>query len=233
MKNRGQTGWQSVHDQLLRDIRERRWRPGDRLPDEVDLAIDFDCSRTTINRAMRELAKAGIVERRRRAGTRVSMHPVGRAKLEIPVIRLEVEARGSVWRQMLLERALRRPPAGVAAKMRLDRSQNALYLRSLHFADEQPLLFEDRWINTDFLPTALDIDFQLISANEWLVQNAAYTTGDMVFTAANADPEQAELLETKIGTALLIADRTTWDADIAITVVRLFHAPGYRLRAAL
>lgn len=226
-------GWQQVHAKLLQRIRERRWLPGESIPGETQLAGEFGCSRTTVNRAMRQLAEAGFLDRRRKAGTRVALHPVSRARLEIPVTRLEVEARGCVWRHALLSRHLREPPHVIAARMRLGSVSKLLFLRSLHFSDNQPLLFEDRWINTDLLPAALMVDFREISANEWLVQNAAYTSGDMNFFAVNATREQAAILETEPGHALFVAERITWSGDVAVTSVRLCHAPGYRMRAAL
>jgi GntR family histidine utilization transcriptional repressor len=203
------------------------------VPGEKQIAEEFGCSRTTVNRAMRELAAAGFLDRRRKAGTRVALHPISRARLEIPVIRLEVEASGCIWSHSLLTRKICRPPLSVAAKMRSDPDPPMLFLRSLHFADAKPLLFEDRWINISILPEAAEVDFNAISANEWLVQNAAYTSGDMYFYAKNASGEHAEILETDIGSALLVAERITWNEAIAITAVRMHHAPDYRLRAAL
>ena len=67
------TSWQAVADEVLARIRRRDWAPGDLIPNEVDLAGEMGCARTTVNRALRHLAEAGYLERRRKAGTRVAL----------------------------------------------------------------------------------------------------------------------------------------------------------------
>ncbi|WP_299936009.1 GntR family transcriptional regulator [uncultured Nitratireductor sp.] len=61
------------HAQLTQTLRDRitsgALKLGERLPPEVDLAADYNVSRTTLRRAMAELESEGLVERRRRLGT--------------------------------------------------------------------------------------------------------------------------------------------------------------------
>ena len=83
--------WQSVQAEVLRRINAREWKPGDFIPNEAELAIEFGCARATVNRALRALAESGLLDRRRKAGTRVSLNPVRKATLDIPVIRYEIE----------------------------------------------------------------------------------------------------------------------------------------------
>lgn len=225
--------WRSVRAEILRRIQDRTWPPGAAIPSETSLAAEFGCGRTTVNRAMRALADDGFLHRRRRAGTTVARHPVRRAKLDIPVTRLEIEARGGVWKHAVLVRRHMRPPASIAAALGIAPNLRILFLRSLHLSDGTPFLFEDRWINTSLVPGALQADFTQYSANEWLVHNASYTRGDMIYFACNANAEQAEILDTEPGIAILAAERITFARDEGITHVRLFHGPNYRLRAEL
>ena len=61
--------WQSIQQEISRRIAERIWLPGELIPNEVVLAEEFGCARATVNRAMRELASTGLLERKRKAGT--------------------------------------------------------------------------------------------------------------------------------------------------------------------
>ena len=45
------------------------WPPGHRVPFEHELMETYSCSRMTVNKVMSALADAGLVVRRRRAGT--------------------------------------------------------------------------------------------------------------------------------------------------------------------
>ncbi len=64
--------YRQVYDAVRRDISAGRWTPGDRLPSEADLVERFGVSRITVGRAMRDLQREGLVERRPGSGTYVS-----------------------------------------------------------------------------------------------------------------------------------------------------------------
>ena len=109
--------WQGVKSEVMRRISNRRWLPGDLIPGEVELAEEFGCARATVNRALRELADSGLLDRKRKAGTRVTLNPVRKATVEIPVIRKDVESRGKAYSFDVLDRkdltpsaTLQRPP---------------------------------------------------------------------------------------------------------------------------
>ncbi|WP_082130302.1 GntR family transcriptional regulator [Kiloniella spongiae] len=225
--------WQSVKAEVMRRIIERIWLPGDMIPNEIDLAKEFGCARATVNRAMRALADEGLLERRRKAGTRVALNPIRKATLEIPITRLEVEQRGGTWRHSVLERSEVVPPVSVASRLGLSDKIEMLHVRSLHYADNHPFLYEDRWVNLSEVAAICDVDLQEIDANEWLVQNTPLTKGDISFSAANATKQEAELLQTSEGEAIFVIDRTTWNGDVPVTIVRLAYAPGYRMHTEI
>lgn len=50
--------------------------PGSKLPTETELAARWGCARMTAGRALNALAQAGMVERRRKAGTVVARRTV-------------------------------------------------------------------------------------------------------------------------------------------------------------
>jgi GntR family histidine utilization transcriptional repressor len=76
-------------------------------------------------------------------------------------------------------------------------------------------------------------DFAGMSANEWLVQNVAYATGDIAFSAEAATVGEAAALGISAGDPVFVTERVTWTAEAPITFVRLLHGPGYRLRTVV
>lgn len=223
--------WQAVQDEVLRRIHDRTWLPGDLIPNEADLAKEFGCARVTVNRALRALADAGLLDRRRKAGTRIATHPVRKVTLNIPVIRLEIEGGGGAYGHNLLKREHKRPPATVRKRMRLPPDADALHLVALHLSNAQPHALEDRWINLEAVPDAANVDFSIISANEWLVLNAPFTNGDISLSATNATRAEAAALQTTTGDALFKMERHTWVNDTSVTFVRMTFAPGYRMQS--
>lgn len=225
--------WQTVQAEALRRIRDREWKPGALIPHEAELAAEFGCARATVNRALRELAEAGLLERRRKAGTRVPLNPVRKATFEIPIIRHDVEARGAAHGYRLLSRRETEPPQHVRALLGPLAAARLLHVSALHLADGAPFCFEDRWINPAAAPGVETADFASVSANEWLVQNAAFSGGGIEFFALAADARLARVLGCAEGAALFAIDRTTWAGVAPITAVRLAYAPGYRMVTAI
>jgi GntR family phosphonate transport system transcriptional regulator len=72
----------SVTEALRDDLARGRFRPGDRLPSEADLATRFGVHRHTVREALRRLSTEGLVASRRGAGTFVltppADYPLGR-----------------------------------------------------------------------------------------------------------------------------------------------------------
>lgn len=225
--------WTGIRAELLRRIHDRVWQPGAQIPHEADLAEEFGCARTTVNRALRDLAQSGLVVRKRRAGTRVALNPPQRAMLTIPIIREEVEALGRSYRHSLLERDLRPLPPMLHGAFQVTLGDDVLFLKTLHFSDDRPFAYEERYINLEAAPEARDRSFEDVSANEWLVHNAPYSHGDISFFAVNADKTLSQKLDVATGTALFAMERITWAGDLPITHVRLIFAPGYRMRTEI
>lgn len=226
------TTWQAVRDEVLRRIRAREWAPGEQIPHEADLAKELGCARATVNRALRDVADSGLIERRRRAGSRVALHPVRKATLDIPVIRKEIEARGGVHGYKLLSSELTEPPLSIRDVMPKANGP-ILHLLGLHTENGAPHALEDRWIDTGAVPDALDTDFSEISPNEWLVLNVPFEGGDIILSATVADAKAARALNCKAGAPLFVTERTTWHGARTLTSVRLLFAPGYRLRTEI
>jgi len=222
-------GWQAVQDEVLRRIRKNEWKRGEIIPNEVELAEAFGCSRMTVNRALQALADAGVLDRRRKAGTRVALHPVRMATLPISIIRHEIESHDKAYGYELLHRKQYIPGADIRLRMRLSPKAAILRVKALHLADEAPYVFEDRWINIKAVPSIVEADLDEQSANEWLVGHAPFTHGDI----AQATTGEAEILKTKRNEALFVIERLTWHDETAITSARLAFAPGYRMRTEL
>lgn len=219
--------WQSVRAESLRRIREREWPPGAQIPNEAYLAAEFGCARATVNRALRDLAEAGYLERRRKGGTRVVLTPVRKATFEISIIRQDVEGRGQDYGYRLLSDTLAPPPASVRKALKLSSSIAMRHVRALHLADGKPFCLEQRWVNPIF--AGPEVRFDAISANEWLVCNLPFSGGDFSFYATPADASLADILECNAGEALFTIDRTTFSDAQLITAVTLTYRPGFRM----
>ena len=61
-----------IHNQIKRDIENKKYKVGERIPAERQLASKFNVSRMTLRQAIKTLEDEGILERRLGSGTYVS-----------------------------------------------------------------------------------------------------------------------------------------------------------------
>src|SRR3954469_5647107 len=153
----------SLHQRILADISERivsgDWQPGHRIPFEHELSAEYQCSRMTVNKALSQLAKAGLIERRRRSGSFVRQPQSQAAVLEIHDIRIEVESLGLAYRYERLARQKRRSSAEDRALLELDAAGQVLALECRHFAGKRPFAHEQRLINLAAVAEAAEEEF--------------------------------------------------------------------------
>ncbi|EKF18887.1 GntR family transcriptional regulator [Nitratireductor pacificus] len=221
--------FRTIRDEMSRRIAERIWLPGALIPGEEALAREFGAARATVNRALQELARAGVLERKRRAGTRVALHPVREARFIIPRVRQEIEARGSEYRYQLLSCEEELAPEVICARLSLRTASMLVHVRCLHLADRVPYQFEDRWINPQVVPDAKFATFRDMGPNEWLVGHAPFSNAEFTFMAAAASDEEAGLLQIRPGDPVFVGERITWMRAEPITLVHMVHPSSHRM----
>jgi GntR family histidine utilization transcriptional repressor len=224
--------FRGIKSEILFRIREGIWPPGELIPGEKELAEELSASKSTVSRALRDLADIGVLERRRKAGTRVVSQPIREARLDVPMVRADIERRGHAYRYCLLSRDLVKPPESICAKLELPVNSKVLNIRSLHFSDGVPYQYENRWINLAAVPAARSQAFKDIGPNEWLVKEIPLSNSEHIFSAENSDATESDLLGIRENDAIFVIERRTWLGSKAITVARMAY-PGaaYKMSA--
>jgi GntR family histidine utilization transcriptional repressor len=230
--NGGIALYQRIRSDIESRILSGEWPPGHRVPFEHELMESYSCSRMTVNKVLSGLAAAGLVERRRRAGSFVSRPKVHSAVLQIPDLKAEVESRGERYSYRLLERQKRVATRQDKARLEVDLRAPVLALRCLHEAAKQPFALEDRLLNVKAVPESLQQDFSIVAPSAWLVDHVPWTEAEHRISACNADKSLAAALKIDEGIACLVIERRTWRNGEPITAVRLVHpGPLYDLTA--
>ncbi len=218
----------SLHQRILADISEKimsgEWAPGHRIPFEHELAVEYNCSRMTVNKALSQLARAGLIERRRRSGSFVLQPRSQAAILEIHDIKAEVQALGLPYRFDLIEKRVRNDTDDDRERLGLSDSIAVVELTCLHFAGARPFCHENRLINLTAVPDAEDESFTVISPGSWLVGRIPWSVAEHRIHANGADAEIAAALRVAKRSPCLVVERQTWTADQPVTHVRFTYA---------
>lgn len=222
--------FQVVRDEVKRRIETRVWPQGSLLPTETQLAEEFGCARATVNRALRELAEQGFVERKRKSGTRVKKSPSKQAKLEFLLARQMVEDQNAIYRYSLVEREVIASPGWLSSQLGLGSQTRVLHLICMHYGNNRPFQLEERWINIDAAPDVEQADFRESGPHEWLLNVAPFTEAEIAFSAISADGRLAEYMGTTTGTSMIQLERTTWKSGHPMTFARMTHHQGYCIR---
>ncbi|HEY0270719.1 MAG TPA: UTRA domain-containing protein [Sphingomonas sp.] len=189
--------------------------PGERLPTEQDLMALHGCARMTVSKALSALAAAGLVERRKRAGSFVARPRVQSMVLDVPDLPVEVRERGQAYRFRLVSRAIRVGGAGEEAG-----PGRLLELGGVHLADGVPLAFEHRLISLAAVPEIEAASFADEPPGSWLIRHVPWTEAETRIAAIGAEGEAAASLGVATGTPCLLVERRTWRGADRVTLVR-------------
>lgn len=221
--------YREIKADILDQISRGALKPGGPIPSELELAERYGSARATVNRAMRELADDGLIERKRKSGSRVCISPARQARFSIPLVRQEIESLGAVYRYALVASEEVPAPAWMRARLGLANGCHVRHVTCLHFADGSPYQYEDRWINLAVLPKARNADFEATGPNEWLVTHVPFSEVEIGISAMSADPALAAHLACGTGDPLLQVERSTRWENKPVTFVRLIHQRGHRM----
>lgn len=211
---------------ILRHITNGDWPPLSRVPSENELVSKFGISRMTVNRAMRELADAGMVTRTQGAGTFVAERKAESAMFEVRSIRDEIISRGQKHTVEILIRELVSARPVTARQFALPTGAKLYHSRLLHRADDEPLQLEDRFVNPVCAPDYLEIDFYKEIPHQYLMRTAPLQRIEHTIEAEAASKRLARLLAVEPGGALLTLTRRTWSHDHVASYVRLSYPAG-------
>ncbi|WP_151446759.1 GntR family transcriptional regulator [Lacisediminimonas profundi] len=218
---------------LLRErIESGELKPGESLPSENSLAEMFNVSRITVRRAFDRLEEDGLIIRRRGARTilspKISLMPKGeRPRGDFRGFEDELHDLGIRPNAAILEVSEGAPPSFIASLLDLPPGAEAVRIRRLGRAGEQPL-----WIESRYFP--LDVGRELVKADLGkgsiltLINQVGYQVAEveMHLQAVIATPRQSQLLAISSNDALLLHQSVSRTEDRRVIQVARVYLRG-------
>jgi GntR family transcriptional regulator len=198
-------------EQALRE-RIAGLRPGEPLPSDADLQVEFGVSRMTARNAMQRLADDGLVTREPGRGSFVAEPPAHRRANRLMTFTQEMRRAGRVPSSRLLTRVVRASSRSEAASLGLSPRQPIVYLRRLRQADGEPIALESTVLVGACADAVMDADLVTGSLHETLGRAGfVLYRGTGTISAVAATAEDARLLAIRIGDPLLVERRVIVD----------------------
>ncbi|TCL61783.1 GntR family transcriptional regulator [Hydrogenispora ethanolica] len=179
--------WEEVSDRIKSMIIKGYWKPGDKLPAEVELAHQFGISRPTLREAIRHLSLMGLIDVRHGEGNFVSL-PQAESFMR-PLLPMLLQDRENILAVMEARRMIEVQNAACAA-LRLGEGQLQILESSLQemaeVSDEEQFAKIDHLFHkTIAISTKNPIIFKMYEAVEDLLLGLQLRT--IVFPGAMPD----------------------------------------------
>jgi GntR family transcriptional regulator len=230
-----------LREALLRDIRERGLRPGDRIPTEAEIERRYRVSRATIRQALAELTADGVIRRVQGLGTFVATPKIRHVPLLTSFSEL-VASQGFVPSHRVLASSAAEAPPEAAAQLGLEDDARCRYLRRLLLADDRVVGLAETWLPLRVVgghEDRLERDrlgegslYELLQGPPFGLEldHAVETISPSV-----AAPADAALLGCEVGSPVLVVRRVTFTSqDLPVESTRLlFVGERYEYRVEL
>lgn len=208
-------------------VRDGRLRSGDRVPSEAELVDQFNVSRMTANRALRELQAAGVIVRRPGIGSFIAEpRPIGQM-IEIRNIADEIRERGHVYRARVIQNVAERASAESAPLLAVPVGTKLFHSIIVHHEAEFPIQLEERVVLASIAPHYGDMDFTATTPNEYLTRIAPLERVEHRVCAMVPDERVRAMLGLEAGEPVLRMTRRTWSSGRLVSHAWLTH-PGTR-----
>lgn len=217
--------YKQIEKAVRLEIMSGRWPSGHRIPPEFAFMEAFSTTRATVSKALSNLANAGLLERRRKQGTRVAKTTETHAVLGFLDVREDIEGKGRTYSYKVLRKRQLRAGKLTGFWQAVKAGTPLLELSAAHCGFGNPEVLEERYINLDAAPSAVDADFEAEVPNIWLLARLPCTRLRHTIRAEAATAAQARLLSIEQNSPLLVSLRQTWADDLPVTFVRLIY-PG-------
>lgn len=208
--------YEQVKDFIAQGVAQQRWKPGEAIPTEAELARQFQVAIGTVRKAVDALVTEGLLDRFQGRGTFVR-RPEFNASL-FRFFRFQSQSgERRVPESRIFGRDVLEAPAAVASALRLEPGGRVLRLSRLRLIDDAPVLSEEIWLpHALFRPLA---EAEIESFGDLLYPLYEARCGQSVaraeetLTVAQADPIEARRLGIEPGAPVVVIERLAFNYE--------------------
>ena len=217
--------WAQIEDALAARISGGELRVGDRLPAERELAEELGVSRGTIRQALDALAARGLIVRGVGRGTFVAAGKVVVRLHDVAGFTEQMARAGVQAHARVLRAAVTAAPEQVAAALGLAAGAPVVRIERLRLAGKLPVTLEDSWLPSARFPGIEDLDLRgsIYALMRELYGHAPVRVVESLEPVV-AQRHSADALGVAAGSALMLVERTAFDADeVAVEYAHDLH----------
>jgi len=221
--------YRQIKEYVLKKIRDGIWQEGHMIPTEMSLCEQFDVSRMTVNRALRELVLDGVLERQKGSGTFVKAPKYQSTLIEIRSIAHDIRDRNHTHHcdVLLLEKT--HASADFAHQTGIEAHTLLFHSMLVHFENGAPIQVEDRYVNAQVAPHYMEQDWSAITPNESLMRVAPFPKGNYTIDVRMPPKNIAAALHIEMKQPCLVMERITYSNNLFTSQSTMWH-PANRFK---
>jgi GntR family transcriptional regulator len=195
---------------LRTKIDDGEWQPRSPIPSERQLEVLYDVSRTTIREAIDSLVHQGYLYREHGRGTFVSPPKLQKGLLELTSFSEDLINRGIHPGQIIRDISTVVPPSSILQKLELAPGTSMLRLERIRLGNGTPIGLQISYLALDKGQTITQAEMEEAGSLYKLLQEKFHiipSEADETLEVTVATPEEAKLLQIKVGSPLLLSER--------------------------
>ncbi len=200
---------------IKHDIYSKKYKPGEKLPTEVELSKIYGVSKITVRKAMENLTKDSLVERIRGKGTFVSQKKEKIHLGENSGFNDSFVSKGHSTKYKILSAKYIKADSLLSEKLQISLNSPIIYIERLIWEDLAPVGIDKLYVSEHLYPdiiTKLSVDRSLYQTlkEEYNIniQNSILEINGIV-----ASIENSELLRCAIGDPLFQVEKVSYQAS--------------------
>lgn len=214
----------AIKADLLDRIRTGELKPGDKTESENELALRFNVSRPTVQRAILELVSEGRLVRTRGSGTYVANRPGGFSLFEVRDLGEQIWSQGGDPQvDVLIQRKLV-PDETVRSMMEISKNVPVFEAILLRRNGNEPVAIEGRYARCDIFTDFLTRDFARESIYEYLAATVKLGILETHLSAITPSQVDSHRLAIPAGDPCLFLERLNRVNGLVVTLSRFTFA---------
>jgi GntR family transcriptional regulator len=207
--------YEQIVAQIRNSIRIGRLLPGSSFYSEGEISRSLGISKMPVRQAFQKLRDEGLLVIQQGKKPIIGSERVPWDFQRLRGFSEEMLSKGLTPSARVLSLDEQVPESAVAAALGLKPEQRVFRLKRLRFIDRQPVALVTSYLPTHIFPgiDLLDLANQSLYYIIERLYNRPLQRADEVIGAINAEPEEAGILQTSPGSALLLITETTYDVQ--------------------
>lgn len=223
--------YEQLKNVIKKEIESKKYSYRDRMPSEAELEKQYNVSRITVRRAIKELCDEEVLVKKQGKGTFV-IGPETKARLDQGVSGFHeaIAQNGKKVNSEIIEKQIIKVTESYAKDLEINSDDEVIYLKRVMYADERPIMIDNNYIPLKRFPgiyEKLTGDFSLYKLLE-LEYGVVLEKYYKVLKVQKANKEISRILLCKTGDPIFDLFKLTFDkkGNAQIVSVSLLRGEG-------